>query len=31
MLQMCHEHHEIFPNENNEHIHGSMMLIADTQ
>ena len=31
VLQMYHEHHEIFTNENNEHIRGSMMLIADTQ
>ena len=27
----CHEYHEIFTNENNEHIRGSLMLIADTQ
>ena len=26
----CHEHHEIFTNENNAHIRGSLMLIADT-
>uniref|UniRef100_A0A8W7P881 MADF domain-containing protein n=1 Tax=Anopheles coluzzii TaxID=1518534 RepID=A0A8W7P881_ANOCL len=25
----CHEHHEMFPNENNEHIRGSLSLIAD--
>ena len=27
----CHEHHEIFTNENNEHLRGSLMIIADTQ
>ena len=27
----CHEYHEIFTNENNEHIRGSLMFIADTQ
>ena len=27
----CHNHHEMFTNENNEHIRGSLMLIADTQ
>ena len=27
----CHEYHEIFTNENNEHIRGSLMLIADSQ
>ena len=23
----CHEYHEIFTNENNEHIRGSLMLV----
>ena len=27
----CHECHGIFTNENNEHIRGSLMLIADSQ
>ena len=26
----CHEYHEILTNKNNEHIRGSLMLIADT-
>ena len=27
----CHEHHEIFTKENNEHMRGSLMIMADTQ
>ena len=27
----CREHHEIFTNEYNEHIRGSLMLIDDSQ
>ena len=27
----CHEYLEIFTNANNEHIRGSLMLIADSQ
>ena len=27
----CHDHDEIFTNENSEHIRGSLVLIADTQ
>ena len=28
---ICHEHHEIFTNEDDKHIRGGLILIADTQ